>query len=61
MRVKINAFEIGKHRIKKGNHHINTMIYRDYEGTFLMCKGNRINVKDKVEKKKRVFYAEWEV
>ena len=56
---KINAFEIGKQRIEKDNHHINSMVYRDYEGTFIMVKGERIPITDKVVNKKRVYSARW--
>ena len=58
-RKEVNAFEIGKHRIKKENHHINTMVYRDYEGTFIMVKGVRVKIKDKIIKNKIVYFAQW--
>ena len=57
---KINAFEIGKQRIAKGNYHINSMVYRDYEGTFIMVKGKRIPITDKVINKRRVYSARWD-
>lgn len=56
---KVNAFEIGKNRIAKGKHHINTMVYRDYEGTFIMVKGVRIKIRYKIVNKKIVCVAEW--
>lgn len=60
MRVKLNdAFELGKKRIAKENHHINIMVYRDYVGTFILVKGKRIPVKDKIVNKRRVFFALW--
>ena len=35
------------------------MVYRDYEGTFIMVKGVRVKIKDKIIKNKIVYFAQW--